>query len=284
MDKRDINKRVLEFLNRVGKIRGENTLFQAKIMRRKGITLSILLGACLVSFLVIAYTKSDDTPSLPAKTKKVLTSQKDTSQKTNKVLLKEPITHPSKSALHNPVKQKKLEPELIMVEPIEKKPTDAEGAAIIKKPFVESIIEANSKASALGIKETEKSTDSASQQTFKVEENKMMPNIMVSDIAVCKDISERNPVERQHTFSLEKDGFAVIWTEIKTKTIPRQIRHIYHFKGKKIMEVRLKVEYPRTRTWSRLTLRNQSQIGLWNVTVVQEDGEILERAEFEINP
>ena len=284
MNKRDINKKDLEFFNRVGEPRGENTLFQTIIMKRKWITLSILLGVCLVSFLVIAYTKSDDAPSLPAKTKKVLTSQKDTSQKTNNVLLKEPITHRSTSALNNPVKQKKLEPDLTIVEPIEKKPTDAEGTAIIKKPFVESIIEANSNASVLGIKETEKSTDSASQQTFKVEENKMMPNIMVSDIAVCKDISERNPVERQHTFSLEEDGFAVVWSEIKTKTIPRQIRHIYHFKGKKIMEVPLKVEYPRTRTWSRLTLRNQSQIGLWNVTVVQEDGEILERADFEINP
>ena len=283
MDKKDINKKDLEFLNRAGEIRGENTLFQAMIMKRKWITLSILLGVCLVSFLIIAFTKSGDAPSLPAKAKRVLTSQKDTSQKTNKVLLKEPIKHLSKSTLHNPVKQKKLEPDLTIVEPIEKKTIDADGAETTKKPFVESIKEANSKASAAGIKETEKITDSASQQTFKAEENKTMPNIMVSDIAVCRDISERNPIERQHTFSLEEDGFAVVWTEIKTKTIPRQIRHIYHFKGKKIMEVPLKVEYPRTRTWSRVTLRNRSQIGLWNVTVVQEDGEILERVEFEIN-
>ena len=127
-------------------------------------------------------------------------------------------------------------------------------------------------------------TDNLSVKKSPVPINKEFAEICVARSVVCKEVKERNPIGEQHIFSVKENRFSVVWTEVRSKVFPRELRHIYYLNGKKYCEVPLLVKYPRMRTWSKVTLRDRNQIGSWKVDIVTEDGTILEEIEFEVRP
>jgi hypothetical protein len=107
-------------------------------------------------------------------------------------------------------------------------------------------------------------------------------DIYIAKTVVCREVNERNPIGEQYIFSLKENRYSVVWTEVKSKTIPLEIKHIYYLNDKKYCEVPLLVNYPRTRTWSRIMLKNHYQIGSWKVDIVSKDGKTLKQIEFEV--
>lgn len=106
--------------------------------------------------------------------------------------------------------------------------------------------------------------------------------IRVAKSVVCKEVKERNPIGERRIFSVKENRFSVVWTEVRSKVFPRELKHIYYLNGKKYCEVPLLVKYPRMRTWSKITLRDRNQIGSWKVHIVTEEGTVLEEIGFEV--
>lgn len=105
----------------------------------------------------------------------------------------------------------------------------------------------------------------------------------ISRLAVCQDIDNRMPVGKRSVFSINRDRYATVWTEVKTESPPGVITHIYYLNDEKYCEVRLAVRHRRMRTWSRITLSGNEQVGRWRVDVVSDEGTVLKQADFQVN-
>ncbi len=109
--------------------------------------------------------------------------------------------------------------------------------------------------------------------------------LRISGCSVCSDIKNRNPQGPKKIFYIKHDGFAFVWTEIWAESFPTTIYHTYYLNGEKKYTVPLKIKYIRMRTWSKITLTNETKAGLWKVEISLEDGTILKQVEFEVkNP
>lgn len=109
--------------------------------------------------------------------------------------------------------------------------------------------------------------------------------LRISECSVCSDIKNRNPQGPKKIFYIKHDRFAFVWTEIWAKSFPTTIYHTYYLNGEKKYTVPLKIKYIRMRTWSKITLTNETKAGLWKVEISLEDGTILKQVEFEVkNP
>jgi hypothetical protein len=109
--------------------------------------------------------------------------------------------------------------------------------------------------------------------------------LRISGCSVCSDIKNRNPQGPKKIFYIKHDRFAFVWTEIWAESFPTTIYHTYYLDGEKKYTVPLKIKYVRMRTWSKITLNNETKVGLWKVEISMEDGTILKQVEFEVkNP
>ncbi|WDN89157.1 hypothetical protein BuS5_02125 [Desulfosarcina sp. BuS5] len=109
--------------------------------------------------------------------------------------------------------------------------------------------------------------------------------LRISGCSVCSDIKNRNPQGPKKIFYIKHDRFAFVWTEIWAESFPTTIYHTYYLNGEKKYTVPLKIKYIRMRTWSKITLTNETKAGLWKVEISLEDGTILKQVEFEVkNP
>ncbi len=110
--------------------------------------------------------------------------------------------------------------------------------------------------------------------------------IYIPKCLACKDVKQRKFIKEQYIFSVAEDNTPVIWMVAKSKNVPQIIKHIYYFKGKKYCEVPLSIKYPRTRTWSYVTLDRDSprHTGSWRVDIVKKDGKILKQIKFKVVP
>ncbi|MBU0993128.1 MAG: DUF2914 domain-containing protein [Proteobacteria bacterium] len=107
-------------------------------------------------------------------------------------------------------------------------------------------------------------------------------NIYVVESAVCKRLKGRNPVGNQDVFYVGQDRCSIVWTEIRSKKLPALLKHVYYLNGEKYCEIPLAIKYPRTRTWSKITLKNEQQVGSWQVDVIEESGRILTHMAFDV--
>ncbi|MCD6185219.1 MAG: DUF2914 domain-containing protein [Deltaproteobacteria bacterium] len=110
--------------------------------------------------------------------------------------------------------------------------------------------------------------------------------LRIAGCFICSDIKDKTPQGLKKgpkkIFYITQDKSAFVWTEIRAESFPAIIYHTYYLNGEKKYTVPLKIKYCRMRTWSKITLNNETKAGLWKVEISLEDGTILKQVEFEV--
>lgn len=106
-------------------------------------------------------------------------------------------------------------------------------------------------------------------------------NVQIIQRMVCRSISRRACIGAQDTFGLSERG-PNVWMEVRSASLPRVLKHVYYLDGEKQAEIALKVRHERTRTWSRLSMRDRSRVGSWRVQIETEDGAVLDQVSFKV--
>ena len=111
-----------------------------------------------------------------------------------------------------------------------------------------------------------------------------MPDVTVPELVICRGIKNRQYVSAENHFSIKNGAKPVVWTwmNVLTNKPPQELSHIYYLNGKKFCRVILPVPYPRTRTWSKVTLKKPSYAGSWRVDVVNSSGQVIARTDFTV--
>lgn len=99
---------------------------------------------------------------------------------------------------------------------------------------------------------------------------------------VCSDVRARQCVSPQSSFSLQQRRNPHFWMDVRSNSVPYELKHVYYREGQKYVEVPLEIQYPRMRTWSYITLGDSTPPGLWHVQIETDNGTVLGRAEFTI--
>lgn len=109
-------------------------------------------------------------------------------------------------------------------------------------------------------------------------------DVTVSELVVCHSIKNRQYVSPEDTFSMKNGAKPVVWTWMNALTDkpPQELSHIYYLNGKRFCRVILPVRYPRTRTWSKVTMRRAAQAGSWRVDIVNNSGQVIARTHFTV--
>lgn len=103
------------------------------------------------------------------------------------------------------------------------------------------------------------------------------PSVTVEKMAIGTGIKDRELQGEAVTFDAAI-GRIYCWTRLKGATLPAAVKHVWHLDGKKVFEISLPVNFPRTRTWSTKSVRP----GAWKVEVLTESGEVLQSVEFTV--
>ncbi len=99
---------------------------------------------------------------------------------------------------------------------------------------------------------------------------------------VCTGIKGRKCISRETVFSLSRNQNPHVWMEVYSDRVPYVLKHVYYHEGQKYVEVPLKIEYRRNRTWSLITLKGSNLAGSWHVETVAENGAVLNRVDFKV--
>lgn len=99
---------------------------------------------------------------------------------------------------------------------------------------------------------------------------------------VCLGVKGKNCSQPSSIFVLNKNRKAHVWMKIYSDSVPYKLKHVYYHEGKKYVQVPLKIEYRTMRTWSSINLINSTHLGSWRVNIEDEDGNLLETANFEV--
>ncbi len=76
----------------------------------------------------------------------------------------------------------------------------------------------------------------------------------ISAAVPCKQIKDKEPVEPGSIFP-SSIGRIYFHTVVNTTEEPTIVTHEWYYKNNKISEVKLEVNFPRTRTWSYKTIQ-----------------------------
>jgi len=111
-----------------------------------------------------------------------------------------------------------------------------------------------------------------------------MPDVTVPELVICRGIKNRQYVFAENHFSIKDGAKPVVWTwmNVLTDKPPQELSHIYYLNGKRFCRVILPAPYPRTRTWSKITLKKPSYAGSWRVDVVNNSGQVIARTGFTV--
>jgi hypothetical protein len=99
---------------------------------------------------------------------------------------------------------------------------------------------------------------------------------------VCSGVKARKCVVPQSDFTLTQKKNPHVWMEVYSDSVPYVLKHVYYHEGRKYVEVPLKIDYHRMRTWSYITVNDSDQLGSWHVEIVAENGKVLGRTDFKI--
>lgn len=103
------------------------------------------------------------------------------------------------------------------------------------------------------------------------------PAVTVEKMVAATGIKDREPVGVAAAF--DAGLFRVYcWSLVKAETVPTAIKHVWSVDGKKVSEIPLNINFPRTRTWSNKAVR----AGNWKVEAVAEGGEVLSSVQFTV--
>lgn len=111
-----------------------------------------------------------------------------------------------------------------------------------------------------------------------------MTDVTIHELVTCRGIKHRQYVSAENHFSMKNGAKPVVWTwmNVLTDKPPQELSHIYYLNGKKFCRVILPAPYPRTRTWSKVTLKKPTYAGSWRVDVVNSSGQVIARTNFTV--
>nr|WP_320190558.1 DUF2914 domain-containing protein [uncultured Desulfobacter sp.] len=106
----------------------------------------------------------------------------------------------------------------------------------------------------------------------------------IKELVICRSIKNRQYVSPENRFSMKNGAKPAVWTWMNALTDkpPQELSHIYYLNGKRFCRVILPVPFPRTRTWSKVTMKRPAQAGSWRVDVVNKNGQVIARANFTV--
>lgn len=125
------------------------------------------------------------------------------------------------------------------------------------------------------------------EKTFKKETVQKAPKshlMWISKSVVCESVQNRQPLRDKTIFSYKNDKFVTVWTDVRAKKIPAKVHHVYYLENVKHCKVTLPVDFPRTRTWSRLRLNSRERIGNYRVDILADNGGLLQQITFKVLP
>ncbi|WP_321494045.1 DUF2914 domain-containing protein [uncultured Desulfobacter sp.] len=107
-------------------------------------------------------------------------------------------------------------------------------------------------------------------------------DVTIDELVICRHIKNRMYISPENRFSMANGAAPVVWTwmNVLTDKPPQTLTHIYYLNGEPYSRVILQAPYPRTRTWSKVTLNRPKLAGSWRVDVVDSGGQVLARADF----
>jgi len=103
--------------------------------------------------------------------------------------------------------------------------------------------------------------------------------VEVADAVICRDVSEREPVDAGEVFSSDV-GKVWCWSKIKDGK-GAKIKHAYYYEGEQKAVVELAIGAPLWRTYSSKRILS-SWTGRWRVDILDEEGQVLKSLEFTI--
>lgn len=106
--------------------------------------------------------------------------------------------------------------------------------------------------------------------------------LSVAEAAICENVKDRMPAGVQNHFPWSIPR-VYVWSLIKARKYPSEIRHIYYFGEQKISDVILNVRSYSWRTWSYQTISDRRYKGPWRVDIATADGQVLRQLYFEVN-
>ncbi len=115
---------------------------------------------------------------------------------------------------------------------------------------------------------------------FSQEGEVVVSELKVTKAAICRGVSEREPVESDTVFSSDIER-VFCFTKIEGADTPTTIFHVWKYGDKEMASVELDVRSPSWRTWSSKRIIS-SWIGQWSVDIRNAEGETLKTLEFEI--
>ena len=103
------------------------------------------------------------------------------------------------------------------------------------------------------------------------------PAVTIDKMAVGTAVQDRELLGEAASFDVSM-GRLYCWTRVKAETVPTAVKHVWYLGDKKVAEIDLNINYPRTRTWSSKSIR----VGDWKVEAVTDAGEILQTVTFTV--
>jgi Protein of unknown function (DUF2914) len=106
--------------------------------------------------------------------------------------------------------------------------------------------------------------------------------LQVADVAICRDVVNREPVDAGTTFPLSV-GKLSCFTKITGVEGSSKITHVWYLGDKERFRIDLTVNGPTWRTFSTKAIR-PGDGGSWRVDVVDPAGAVLKSVPFEVAP
>ena len=105
------------------------------------------------------------------------------------------------------------------------------------------------------------------------------PELALAEIAICTGIEDRQPVGAGTVFSNDLEKI-YCFTKIVGATDTTSVNHVWYMGDTQLVSVNLAIRSASWRTWSSKTIG--MSLGKGHVEIVTEGGDVLGKAEFEI--
>jgi hypothetical protein len=118
------------------------------------------------------------------------------------------------------------------------------------------------------------------EKTASLQETDLKPMVNVSEMAICKDIVNREPEGAGESFDAYV-GTLYCFTRIVGAKDPIEVAHVWYYGDTERATVNLSVRSSSWRTYSSKIIQS-SEVGEWRVDVVGPEGEVLKSQSFNI--
>ncbi|MGA1868080.1 MAG: DUF2914 domain-containing protein [bacterium] len=118
------------------------------------------------------------------------------------------------------------------------------------------------------------------RQTASLQSPSMAPSLAVEQMAVCRNVVDREPVDGGSSFEVSA-GKLYCYSKIVGAQDPVEITHVWYYNDVERARVNLPVRSANWRTYSSKVIQ-LFEIGNWRVDVVSPNGDVLQSEKFTI--